>query len=503
MMDYMSADDFVQSITKTNYNKQSMKNYLHSLTVELKGLRALFSLISFPDFLGDSVTSTVPRVIDTAHIILNCENIVCCELLNEQLIVSECRLQKLIGKSIQAQGTEGTLTLYNTFFMLIVVIDGNIVETQDDFKNRLTEYLEAEIGGATRSIKFSQILIDGKVCGYVVARNKIPPNVDGINSSREISFNETDESLLDFISTTIGTSMRQNELLREQRKSKSFKILESNLNSLSTYLAGDVEIKKSLEHAYATLDADKLSLFAFNENTKMLECLISPDIQGLQLSPDAGIVGSSFKQASLINVADSKSDRRHYDNVDKKVGYETKSLLCVPIVDSEGKSMGCWEAVNKRSGPRFTAEDELILQKLTSTTGDIIKDHRQRAHKTMSGELLVEATMNLMSCRSFESLAKAVVDAVTSIEPRENVALYAFTTNSAGALCLKRISKGILSSPPSSPSSFTAASVTAEDEIPLADFPTYITDCIRTGRYWEAGLFAVAAGYFIRVQVVV
>ena len=50
---------------------------------------------------------------------------------------------------------------------------------------------------------------------------------------------------------------------------------------------------------------------------------------------------------------------------DKRAGYFTRSILCVPIFNKAGKAIGVNQVLNRRGGP-FTAEDEARLKAFTA-----------------------------------------------------------------------------------------------------------------------------------------
>ena len=59
------------------------------------------------------------------------------------------------------------------------------------------------------------------------------------------------------------------------------------------------------------------------------------------------------------------ADLRFNPSFDRKTGYFTRSILCVPIVNKHGKVIGVTQVLNKRVGP-FTAEDESRLRAFTA-----------------------------------------------------------------------------------------------------------------------------------------
>ena len=58
------------------------------------------------------------------------------------------------------------------------------------------------------------------------------------------------------------------------------------------------------------------------------------------------------------------NDPRHNKDVGKKTGYITKSILVIPIRNSEGEVFGAFQAINKLTGSgKFSGKDleRLIL----------------------------------------------------------------------------------------------------------------------------------------------
>ena len=62
-----------------------------------------------------------------------------------------------------------------------------------------------------------------------------------------------------------------------------------------------------------------------------------------------GIAGSVVEDGEPIVIDDAKSDDRFYGEIDEKTGFETKSILAVPMTTRE-RTIGVIEAINKRDG---------------------------------------------------------------------------------------------------------------------------------------------------------
>ncbi|KAM4730797.1 dual 3',5'-cyclic-AMP and -GMP phosphodiesterase 11A isoform 2-T2 [Anableps anableps] len=124
------------------------------------------------------------------------------------------------------------------------------------------------------------------------------------------------------------------------------------------------------------VDADRCSLFLV-EGTGNKKTLVSkffdvhagttvlPSMNSdeVQVPWGKGIIGYVAEHGETVNIPDAYQDRRFSDEIDKLTGYKTKSLLCMPIRNSDGEIIGVAQAINKTSsGELFTEDDEKVLQ---------------------------------------------------------------------------------------------------------------------------------------------
>src|SRR5207253_5466951 len=63
--------------------------------------------------------------------------------------------------------------------------------------------------------------------------------------------------------------------------------------------------------------------------------------------------------------------------VDAASGFQTCSLLCVPLLDGAGQCLGAFEVLNKTQG-RFTPQDVETLQALAAHTVAALQNVRER-----------------------------------------------------------------------------------------------------------------------------
>ena len=81
-----------------------------------------------------------------------------------------------------------------------------------------------------------------------------------------------------------------------------------------------------------------------------------------------GIAGSVVQTGETINIKDAYNDERFNKEIDHQTGYETKSVLCMPIRNMSHEIIGAFQVLNKKGGS-FTQKDEDLLIAIGSSAG--------------------------------------------------------------------------------------------------------------------------------------
>ena len=79
-------------------------------------------------------------------------------------------------------------------------------------------------------------------------------------------------------------------------------------------------------------------------------------IRGLRIPKGKGVIGWVAEHGEPLIVADTSKDLRHLKEVDRNVGFESRSILCLPL-KTRGKTVGAIEFINKLGRGQFTPED--------------------------------------------------------------------------------------------------------------------------------------------------
>jgi phosphoserine phosphatase RsbU/P len=84
----------------------------------------------------------------------------------------------------------------------------------------------------------------------------------------------------------------------------------------------------------------------------------------IRLPLGKGIAGFVGITGDTLNIPDAYLDARFNPEVDKKTGYHTKTILCMPMKNKDGEIVGVFQLLNKRFGT-FTLEDENAIKALS------------------------------------------------------------------------------------------------------------------------------------------
>jgi len=84
------------------------------------------------------------------------------------------------------------------------------------------------------------------------------------------------------------------------------------------------------------------------------------ELMDVRLKKGRGIAGWVADQEQAVIVNDVRKDPRFYAGMDQCTGFETKSLVAVPL-KAKGKLIGVLEVINKDDNATFTAKDQLLL----------------------------------------------------------------------------------------------------------------------------------------------
>eukprot|EP01116_Phalansterium_solitarium_P020028 TRINITY_DN5788_c0_g1_i1.p1 TRINITY_DN5788_c0_g1~~TRINITY_DN5788_c0_g1_i1.p1 ORF type:complete len:1275 (+),score=428.42 TRINITY_DN5788_c0_g1_i1:108-3932(+) len=254
-----------------------------------------------------------------------------------------------------AEGTEAEIK-----FPISVGIAGHVATTGetlniiDAYKDpRFNEAVDKQTGFQTNSILCMPIYNEKseEIIGVTQLINK-----------RGGLFTKEDEEVLRAFSIFCGIALRNAALYKQaiQSQHKTKALLDVAV-ALSSETNIQPLLRSIMKHARRLVKADRFSLFMLDPDNKELRSQVAEGTEEIRLPMHDGIVGYVASTGEEVNVADAYKDPRFNPVIDRKTGYHTKSVLCLPIRNGDGDVIAVTQMINKREGA-FHQEDTQLLK---------------------------------------------------------------------------------------------------------------------------------------------
>lgn len=197
----------------------------------------------------------------------------------------------------------------------------------------------------------------GEVIGVAQVLNK-----------KEKKFTREDLELLDAMTAQAAIFLQGAQVIEKMQRSREreLEFLDIVADVTSEIELGSL-LRKVMGEATKMLQAERSTLFLNDEKSNELWSLVGEGIGATQIRfPNhLGIAGAVFTSGTSVNIPYAYADMRFNPAFDKKTGFFTRSILCTPVVNKQGKMIGVTQVLNKRGGP-FTDEDESRLKAFTA-----------------------------------------------------------------------------------------------------------------------------------------
>ncbi len=130
-----------------------------------------------------------------------------------------------------------------------------------------------------------------------------------------------------------------------------------------------------IDETTAVMGAERSSLFLVDSERKEMWAKIAQGVEQseIRFPVGVGIAGTVGKTGEVINIAEAYDDPRFNPEFDKKTGFRTHSILCVPLKNIVGETIGAIQVLNKMSGP-FEKDDESLLTALAAQASIAIEN---------------------------------------------------------------------------------------------------------------------------------
>lgn len=160
---------------------------------------------------------------------------------------------------------------------------------------------------------------------------------------------------------------RRKEDLLLRNKNQRYKQLHIVGQTITSEMNMDALFQLIMDQTNQIMNTERSTIFLYDEKTDELWSLVATRMEKneIRIQADSGIAGQVFKNREQLIINDAYIDSRFNLEVDQQSGFRTKNILCVPVINREGKCIGVLEALNNHSG-KFTREDGEFLRSISN-----------------------------------------------------------------------------------------------------------------------------------------
>src|ERR1700686_5835385 len=160
-------------------------------------------------------------------------------------------------------------------------------------------------------------------------------------------------------------------------------IVEATKRLNSTLDLGEL-IHIILQIATRQTRAERGTVFLFDREQSEIWSLVGLGLEqhAIRFPANRGIAGWVAREGTAVRLENAYEDPRFEPDIDRRLGFTTRRLLCLPIRNDSGVIIGVLELLNKAEA--FTAEDEAFLDALSAHVALALEKaqlHRERIKK--------------------------------------------------------------------------------------------------------------------------
>ena len=295
---------------------------------------------------------------------------------------------------------------------------------------RFNKEVDQETGYKTRNMICTPVkTVNGQIIGVIQILNK-----------KKGRFTKDNLNFVDAIATQAAVSIQnaQNSEFFERKRAQEMEFV-SIVSDVTAEIDLSALLKRVMEEATRMLNADRATLFLNDEKTNELfsRVAMGEGVGEIRLPNTAGIAGSVFTSGETMNIPYAYADLRFNPSFDKQTGYFTRSILCVPVTNKNGKVIGCTQVLNKKGG-KFTEEDESRLKAFTQQVAialenaklfDDVSKSRQYNESMLSsmsnGVITIDGDGKIVTCnrsglKILKTFEKNILDINSEVFFRDN-----------------------------------------------------------------------------------
>lgn len=239
-----------------------------------------------------------------------------------------------------------------------------------------------------------------------------------VNTNRQVALN-----LLNNLSVRLRTmdqtfvmELGRNALASKNKLDKLNLLIEAS-KIVNSAIDLDVLLGLILDVAAKSIGADRGTLYLVDHKADELWSMIAQGdgMVEIRLPVGTGLAGYVARTGEAVNITDAYRDPRFNPEIDKKSGYSTRTVLCMPMRNKDGLIIGVFQLLNKHIG-HFGPEDEAFIEALSVHAAiavenarlarEMVQNERMSAVGRMASTILHDIRNPMTTVRLYAELIK-------------------------------------------------------------------------------------------------
>lgn len=218
------------------------------------------------------------------------------------------------------------------------------------------------------------------------------------------------------------------------RQAERYRSIEDIALALGSTLDLDELLVVIMDEVTRLMEAERSTLFLVDEQTGELWSKVAQDsgAQEIRVHRGEGIAGFVAETGEPVNVDDAYTHPRFQPEWDKRTGFRTASVLCMPIRNNRGIISGVIQVLNKRTG-HFRGNDETLLaalaaplavsvengklyQSVKSKNAELLSTQRQLERKMFELEFLYQLEQDVSQVAESEAIERVIARTAAALD---------------------------------------------------------------------------------------
>ena len=212
------------------------------------------------------------------------------------------------------------------------------------------------------------------------SKHQVVAVVQLANKTGNIPFDESDEVHFRDFAASIGIILETcQSFYVAARNQRGATALLRATQTLGQSLDLEATLRIVMEQARILMQADRSTLFLYRKEMGELwtkiEAADGSRVHEIRIPGNRGIVGYVASTGQALNIPDAYKDPRFDPSTDRRTGYETRNILCLPVFNSANELIGVTQLINKQQGS-FSNSDEEFMRAFNIQAGIALENAR-------------------------------------------------------------------------------------------------------------------------------